>query len=180
MKKHHAFALISTLVIAGCAPEQIKVAPITEPTPTSLPPVPLPTPRPVPTMTPRQKRRARAEKRRQARAEQREIEASRRRIAEIDARAAASEKAEKAEREKREKDYAVYDGKVTAEEYERVQPGMSFSEVLDIIGSGKEVSSTKIGFDRAEVRSWQNPDGSNMTAMFQNSQLVSKAQFGIL
>jgi TM2 domain-containing membrane protein YozV len=27
--------------------------------------------------------------------------------------------------------------------------------------------------------SWKNPDGSNMSAMFQNGELVSKAQFGL-
>jgi hypothetical protein len=27
--------------------------------------------------------------------------------------------------------------------------------------------------------SWKNADGSNMSAMFQNGQLIAKAQFGL-
>jgi len=77
--------------------------------------------------------------------------------------------------------------RVTKAKYDAVQEGMSYAEVVRIIGfSGVEQSSSKI--DGApgvmpsistKMYSWQNPFGSNMNAIFQNDRLVSKAQFGL-
>ena len=76
---------------------------------------------------------------------------------------------------------------VTKAEYDQIRHGMSYSEVVSIIGARGE----ETGSDRMEgvpglmesvytvMYSWQNRDGSNMNAMFQNDKLMNKAQFGL-
>lgn len=60
-------------------------------------------------------------------------------------------------------------------EYQRVQPGMSLSEVEAILGRGTEVSRTQT----TVVFVWRNFDRSSMTATFENSDLKSKAQYDL-
>ncbi len=76
---------------------------------------------------------------------------------------------------------------VTRAEYLRVRDGMSYSEVVDIINEyGEELSRSKMPaipgvMDElvTVMYQWQNRDGSNMNAMFQNDSLMVKAQFGL-
>lgn len=75
---------------------------------------------------------------------------------------------------------------VTRKEYARIQHGMSYREVVEIIGSsGEELSSNRIDGQGAmddihtEMYMWQNGDGSNMNAIFQNNRLFQKSQFGL-
>lgn len=76
---------------------------------------------------------------------------------------------------------------ISLSQYNQIQPGMSYSQVVAIIGtSGTEMSSNRIEgvpgvMESIEtvMYSWQNEDGSNMNAMFQNGSLISKAQFGL-
>jgi hypothetical protein len=69
---------------------------------------------------------------------------------------------------------------VTAAEYRRIQEGMSYSDVVRVIGShGQELSSSEVAGYITIMYSWENPDGSNMNAMSQNGELVTKAQFGL-
>lgn len=76
---------------------------------------------------------------------------------------------------------------VTMEKYQRIQHGMSFSQVCQIIGEqGREGASSHMpaisGFTPSitiKMYSWQNSDGSNMNAMFENDRLINKAQFGL-
>ena len=70
---------------------------------------------------------------------------------------------------------------VTLSEFRRVQAGMSYPEVVGIIGErGEEMSRTSIpGLPTTVMYGWQNPDGSNMNAMFQGGSLIQKAQFGL-
>ena len=71
--------------------------------------------------------------------------------------------------------------------YDRIREGMSYLEVIRIIGAeGVELSSNKIDGVPGVMPSistkmymWQNSNGSNMNAMFQNDRLVQKAQFGL-
>jgi septal ring-binding cell division protein DamX len=57
---------------------------------------------------------------------------------------------------------------------------VTYEEVVKIIGfEGTEMSSTEIGGIKTIMYSWQNDDGSNMNAMFQNNKLNTKAQFGL-
>ncbi|MFD1424671.1 DUF3862 domain-containing protein [Laceyella tengchongensis] len=69
---------------------------------------------------------------------------------------------------------------VTMEEFKKIKNGMTYEEVVKIIGfEGTEMSSTEIGGIKTIMYSWQNDDGSNMNAMFQNNKLNTKAQFGL-
>lgn len=77
--------------------------------------------------------------------------------------------------------------KVTKAKYNSVQSGMSYSQVVAIIGcEGEENANTTIdGIPgimpqmTTKMYSWINFDGSNMNAMFQNDMLINKAQFGL-
>ena len=78
-------------------------------------------------------------------------------------------------------------GTVSKADYNKIKHGMLYSEVVGIIGKpGNEISSNKIDGVRGVMASvttimyeWHNVDGSNMNAIFQNSKLVQKAQFGL-
>lgn len=72
------------------------------------------------------------------------------------------------------------DQTVTKEEYDKIKTGMSYEEVVKIIGfEGEEMSQNEMGGIKTVMYMWQNPDGSNMNAMFQDNKLVQKAQFGL-
>jgi hypothetical protein len=76
---------------------------------------------------------------------------------------------------------------LTLKKYNRIQTGMSYTEVTNIIGyDGTEMSRNKMdaipGFSNEVITimyMWQNNNGSNMNAIFQNDKLVQKAQFGL-
>jgi hypothetical protein len=64
---------------------------------------------------------------------------------------------------------------------------MSYAQVIRIIGfDGEEMASSNMagvpgvmeGLS-TKMYSWQNSDGTNMNATFQNDRLVAKAQFGL-
>lgn len=74
---------------------------------------------------------------------------------------------------------------VTYNEYLSIENGMSYQQVVSIIGEpGREISRNKtdgvpgVMEDIETVMyEWANSDGSNMNAMFQNDRLIQKAQF---
>lgn len=69
---------------------------------------------------------------------------------------------------------------VTLEEYSRIHEGMTYEEVVAIIGEeGEELSRVNVSGFTTVMYGWTNPSGANMNAMFQNGLLVSKAQFGL-
>lgn len=76
---------------------------------------------------------------------------------------------------------------ITKSKYDGIREGMSYEEVVKILGvRGNEVSSSYMEGIPGVMESvttkmyeWQNRDGSNMNAMFQNNKLVSKAQYGL-
>ena len=76
---------------------------------------------------------------------------------------------------------------VTFDEYKRVEDGMSYQQVVSIIGAqGEETVRNRLEGDPDVMESvdtvmyqWVNSNGSNMNAMFQNDKLVLKAQFGL-
>ncbi|SFJ71288.1 DUF3862 domain-containing protein [Thermoflavimicrobium dichotomicum] len=69
---------------------------------------------------------------------------------------------------------------VTMKKFKKIKNGMSYEEVVRIIGfEGTEMSSSEVAGIKTVMYSWQNEDGSNMNAMFQNNKLTSKAQFGL-
>lgn len=73
---------------------------------------------------------------------------------------------------------------VSLAEYHRIDDGMSYSQVVSIVGdSGTESSSSTmkgvpgvVPSITTKIYTWQNSDGSNMNAMFQNDKLITKAQ----
>jgi hypothetical protein len=69
---------------------------------------------------------------------------------------------------------------VTKIEYDRIKEGMTYRQVIEIIGAaGDEPSRSDLAGFRTVMYSWVNPNGSNMNTMFQNRKLVTKAQFGL-
>lgn len=76
---------------------------------------------------------------------------------------------------------------VTMEKFSKIQNGMSYKEVVSIIGSeGELISQNHIegapgvmaSIDTA-MYTWSNKSLSNMNATFQNDKLMSKAQLGL-
>lgn len=70
---------------------------------------------------------------------------------------------------------------VTMDQYASIRTDMSYSRVASIIGcDGEETSRSESGGFRMTVYLWRgNAFASNMTAVFQNGSLVSKAQIGL-
>ncbi len=69
---------------------------------------------------------------------------------------------------------------VTKAEYDQIQNGMTYDQVIAIIGArGEERSSSSIAGYTTILYGWNNPNGSNMIAMFQNEKLIQKSQFGL-
>lgn len=70
--------------------------------------------------------------------------------------------------------------RVTMDEFNQIQSGMSYQQTVNIIGfDGTEMSRSELFGIVTVMYSWSNSNGSNMNAMFQNDQLISKAQLGL-
>lgn len=70
--------------------------------------------------------------------------------------------------------------RVTLANYERLAHGLSYSEAAQILGPGTEISRVDIGGVTTVMYQWRaGSGGANMNAMFQDDQLVSKAQMGL-
>lgn len=70
---------------------------------------------------------------------------------------------------------------VTMENYGKLETGMSYEEVVAILGEpGEEISSNEIGGIKNAMYMWEADSfGGNMNAMFQNGELIQKSQFGL-
>lgn len=70
---------------------------------------------------------------------------------------------------------------ITLEEFNKIENGMSYEEVKNIIGSEGTVNSdTQVGDYKLVIYSWYGEDKvSNATFSFQNDVLTSKAQIGL-
>jgi len=72
---------------------------------------------------------------------------------------------------------------VTKEEFDKIQTGMTYEEVIKIVGFEGELNSqVDIGAGeqyKTEIYTWANPGGSNMNATFQGGKVISKAQIGL-
>lgn len=100
------------------------------------------------------------------------------------ARREATARREAAARDERQRQRAAeLDARtVTAAEYRELRDGMTYREAVAVIGfPGVELSRTSIAGYTTVMFQWTNPAPaiSNMNAMFQNDELVSKAQFGL-
>jgi ribosomal protein L37E len=70
---------------------------------------------------------------------------------------------------------------VTMANFNKIKTGMTYSEVVKILGSeGEVMSENEMAGYKTEMYQWQGDSFvSNMNAMFQNRKLISKAQFGL-
>jgi hypothetical protein len=69
---------------------------------------------------------------------------------------------------------------VTKEEYDQIADGVTYEEVSSTIGvPGEEMSRSEIACNTTLMYAWQNFDGSDMLAMFQNDRLLTRSQFGL-
>ena len=70
---------------------------------------------------------------------------------------------------------------VSMSQFNSIHEGMTYDEVVSILGSnGEVVSSSEVGGVKTVMYQWKgNSLGANMNAMFQNDKMVTKAQFGL-
>jgi len=76
---------------------------------------------------------------------------------------------------------------ITLDEYNQIKNGMSYQQVVSIIGvEGESISENSMDGIPGVMKSvstkaylWQNSDGSNMMVMFQNNKMIQKSQFGL-
>lgn len=70
---------------------------------------------------------------------------------------------------------------VTMANYNRLSTGMTYEQVVAILGKeGTELSSNDIAGYQTVMYQWEGDSfASNMNAMFQNGKLMQKAQFGL-
>lgn len=69
---------------------------------------------------------------------------------------------------------------VTLAGYNRIQDGMSYAQVVQILGkSGQEISSNNIAGFKTVMYQWDDGSFGNMNAIFQNGALTSKSQLGL-
>lgn len=69
---------------------------------------------------------------------------------------------------------------VSMSAYERLVTGISYQQACTIIGfDGVEQSRSDLGRTTTVMYAWKGQWPKNMNAIFQNDELVSKAQFGL-
>jgi hypothetical protein len=71
---------------------------------------------------------------------------------------------------------------VTLARFNRLQEGMTYDEVVAVLGSrGVLIGSSDIAGVKTVSYQWEGngTPGANMSAMFQNGQLITKAQAGL-
>lgn len=80
---------------------------------------------------------------------------------------------------------ASEDTKITLEEFNQIETGMTYEQVVEIIGTeGTVMSESDITGDgqyKTTIYSWQGEGslGANANITFQTGKVVSKAQFGL-
>lgn len=74
----------------------------------------------------------------------------------------------------------IQPSRITLAQFMKLEDGMSYQAVCRLLGKdGTELSRSNLSGTSTVMYQWQNNDLSNMNAMFQNGQLISKAQFGL-
>jgi len=76
---------------------------------------------------------------------------------------------------------ATVDAEITMGEFNQIQSGMSDDQVTSIVGDAGELfSSTDLVGIHTEMRTWDGASpGANANVMFQNGEVISKAQAGL-
>lgn len=70
---------------------------------------------------------------------------------------------------------------ITLEEFNKIQNGMSYDEVKEIVGcEGTVNSDTEVGSIKMTIYSWYGKDGiSNANVNIENGKLINKTQIGL-
>lgn len=70
---------------------------------------------------------------------------------------------------------------INADKFNQIQNGMTYDEVVAIIGEdGTSISESELADIKTEIYEWQSHDGwGNANITFQNGKVVNKAQFGV-
>lgn len=68
---------------------------------------------------------------------------------------------------------------VTLEKYDQVEEGMTYEEIVSILGEGELTSHTSVMTMDTMIFSWINKDGSNMNCSFSGGRMKAKAQFNL-
>lgn len=70
---------------------------------------------------------------------------------------------------------------VTMANFSKLSTGMTYEQVVEILGEhGEEISSNEIAGIRTVMYMWEGGSmGANMNAMFQNDKMMQKSQFGL-
>lgn len=77
--------------------------------------------------------------------------------------------------------------KVTMEKFNKIQDGMSYSQVSSIMGDPGELGASTTCLEflvswknlESKIYMWKNSGGTNMNVQFQNDKVMTKAQFGL-
>ena len=67
---------------------------------------------------------------------------------------------------------------VTAEDFKKIKVGMKSEDLLKMLHYRGTITARR--GTTSYVRHWQNPNGTNISALFENNRLVTKMQFGLL
>lgn len=69
---------------------------------------------------------------------------------------------------------------VTLAKFQQCKMGMTHPQLVEILGNnGEEVSRAVSGSQELVGVIWKNPDGTNMTAGFENGKLYTISQLGL-
>lgn len=71
--------------------------------------------------------------------------------------------------------------KITYENYLKLQTGMTYQNVVAILGEGKLISSSDVMGYESEMYTWSDSlsPGSGISLIFQNGVLMTKTQIGL-
>ena len=69
---------------------------------------------------------------------------------------------------------------VTIEDYNHIEVGMTYENVLSVLGEGKEMKDVP-GLDKidANMYEWNNPDGTGMNMLIKDGLVNSKYEYGL-
>ncbi len=69
---------------------------------------------------------------------------------------------------------------LTIAQYEKIRNGMTYKQVVDILGSeGEELSRSEMGKNKTIIYIWKDENFSSISAIFFNDKLMSKSKSGL-
>ncbi|AJD30420.1 MULTISPECIES: DUF3862 domain-containing protein [Clostridium] len=74
---------------------------------------------------------------------------------------------------------SVENAEVNLIKYTKIQKGMDYGKVKDILGNGELMYISEINGSTKLIYLWANPNGSNMNITFENGKVTSKNRLGL-